>query len=117
MNTANKTENLKDDIKVSFASEKRKSKSNRKFKISGPRNKHKKPQAERNNESSYFVFILRCLLILLSCLILIIIVYVVFNLVVVGTETRGIIEDLLLSDNLSESIFDIAVQKILKSFV
>ncbi|NLM10489.1 MAG: HAMP domain-containing protein [Clostridiaceae bacterium] len=115
MNTANKTENLKDDIKVSFASEKRKSKSQQKnSKISGPRNKHKKTSGRTGFSMSRRISVSYTQMLIdtfLSCLILIIIVYVVFNLVVVGTETRGIIEDLLLSDNLSESIFDIAVQK------
>lgn len=102
MKTGNKSENPKHNRKVSSASGKQKSVTEREKK------RKSNYSMSRRISVSYTQMLADTFL---SCLVLIIIVYIVFNLVVLGNETRDIVEYLLLSDNLSEGIFEIAVQK------
>lgn len=46
----------------------------------------------------------------LSCLILIIIIYIAFNSVILGIENKNIIADLLSMEDLSDGIYELAVQ-------
>jgi len=113
LNATNKTENLKQRQKVSYASENQKGK-NPKLKDASKKESTNKASGRTGLSMSRRISVSYTQMLidtLLSCLILMFIVYIAYNLVVIGIETRVIINDLLLSDDLSESIYDIAVQK------
>lgn len=112
LKTRNRTANLKKDKKVSFASEKQKSKQYTKHDDKQVVSKKMSNSAgfsmSRRISVSYTQMLIDTFL---SCLILIIILYTAYNLVVLIMEVNSIVNDLIMSDNLSDSIFDIAIQK------
>lgn len=102
MKTGNKAENIRQDRKVSNEPVKRKVGTSRKN--SGKTNF----SMSRRISVSYTHMLIDTFL---SCLILVIITYIVFNFIVLVMETKDIIETLMLSENISDTIYEIAVQR------
>jgi two-component system sensor histidine kinase ArlS len=117
LKTENSTDNLKHDKKVSAAAGKQKGKM--KYKNNGPAPGNASGKSGRASYKTNFSMSRRIsvsytqILIdtFLSCLILVMIVYTGFNLILLGSDTKKVIEELMVSDDLSESIYEIAVQK------
>jgi len=116
LNTAVKTRKIIRNKKVSSSSAKPEQKKNEN---PGSKNGGRKAAARKNTEKTGFSMSRRIsvsythMLIdtFLSCLILILIVYIAYNLVALGIDAKEITDSLMMSDDLSEVLLDIALQK------
>ena len=116
MNTAVKTRKIIRNKKVSSSSAKPEQKKNEN---PGSKNGGRKAASRKNTEKTGFSMSRRIsvsythMLIdtFLSCLILILIVYIAYNLVALGIDAKEITDSLMMSDDLSEVLLDIALQK------
>jgi len=120
LSTGSKTGNLKQHKKVSYASGNEKEGSEQKNsgnptkKNDIRRGANKKASGRTGFSMSRRISVSYTQMLidtLLSCLILMFIVYIAFNLVVLGMEAKDIIDGLQISENLPESIYEVAVQK------
>lgn len=119
MKNSNAAEKQKDDKKVLVASEKQKSEPDENRLDSAENVRTDKPAGKKDHGRTSFSMSRRIsvsytqMLIdtFLSCLVLVFIVYIAYNLILLASETKVIAEDLMSSDNLSETIYEITVQK------